>query len=99
MLAELCRKMSLSEFFSRKAHHCSEATSVSGWVGPKPGVNVIILKIFSPKQIGVKMATMTQIRYIDSDIKNIETFKKIHNFFRTLVKIAENNDHYIEPRN
>jgi hypothetical protein len=62
-----------------------------------PGINVMILKIFLPKKIGETLGTF------DSKYSNLRrkvvvalVFKKIANFCRKMVKIAENCDHNID---
>jgi hypothetical protein len=69
-------------------------------VGLAPGTDVMILKIFSPKNSAKKMAFLTQNKGKLCKILIITlVFEKKSQFFRRkLSKIAENCDHNIDPR-
>jgi hypothetical protein len=65
----------------------------------KPGTDVMILKIFLPKNSAKKLAFLTQNKlHMQKFYHNIVFLEKRHIFRRKLSKIAENCDHNIDPR-
>jgi hypothetical protein len=68
----------------------------SGW----PGTDVMIFKIFSPKNLAKKLAffVQTTANFWKNCDHNIGFWEKRQFFRRKLSKIAENCDHNIDPR-
>jgi hypothetical protein len=74
----------------------------SGEIFPKwTGTDVMILKIFSPKNLAKIFAyfAQTTVSFCKNCDHNIGFWEKRHFFRRKLAKIAENGDHNIDPRN
>jgi hypothetical protein len=70
-----------------------------GRAGPGPGTDVMIFKIFSPKNSAKKLAFLTQNKGELCKILIITlVFEKTPFFRRKLAKISENCEHNIDPR-
>jgi hypothetical protein len=66
----------------------------------KTGTDVMILEIFSPKNLEKKLAFLTESKIMQKFVHHIGTYlRKTPIFFtENWEKIAENCDHYIDPR-
>jgi hypothetical protein len=62
-----------------------------------PGADVMILKIFSPKNLAKKFAFLTKLNFEKYLIITLVFRKNAIFFRRKLGKIAENCDHNIDP--